>query len=983
MTNPFFAVLPTTGLLVATQKVYSKRAGKHLFVKRHVTSQDDLDTFCRLADQQQTDTWFSVSSFKHSAMDYTARNADVSRVLCHDIDIDAHHPGKYNSQTEAYKAIGGLIASRLVPKPTFFVSSGNGLHVHWALEEDIDLGLRLSLSERLLQALKADPKLCADTSRILDPVSLMRWPGTHNFKDAANPKRVSVIREGFTFSVAEIDAALPKLTRAPLVRKIKPLVKGAEPAYLGDPHVVETRCAAVRYYLENKDVHGDGYDKWFKIMSLTPHLLNGEKTAHKWSQGPNYDQEAVSRTYASIAEDHAAQDRIGASCDTLLAEFGLDKGKVCGGCPRAQSNSCPIFLGRDYHPFKFSVPSKIVDESIFYRQQTALPEHMVNASVGEDGNVKYQGVLQSAGFNVFSNGEVQGMAVHVGSDASEESAQLIATDVPLFDRPWWIVNSYDAVHMGTTQKRYTVGVADYDQTDLDKLGLPKVRVRHVVIPAASVAAGAKLADALKNMGVRDTCTLGAKDRMAMHRKYIFHIENYGGAGLDTLRGAGWTSEGDFILGKARITKEGALPVMADAGYDGICDEVFGVKGELIKCQQVMDLYSAHLTDVGKFTMMLGFAAPLMKFTSDSNVIASLVGGTGVGKSSMQRAIAWLYGRPVASHITADDTPQSRFAVLGALGCCPTMFEEATALGSLADNIVFEFTNGRTKRRLNGSGAMAAATSRWRTIMVTSSNAPLLNSYRVDQSNDEYGAMVARLIEIPVKQAAVRDAAVCNTLNALMTENYGRIGVLYLRGLVQNYESLQRRVTHEELRFKGALKTDEQARKARFKTSMFGAMAVAAEIVNEMGIFQVDSKMLDAMCLALLADGDIADVERAPSPIGFSAGILNNLMRNTREEDFRSNIMRVARVPSENDPVLVCKRVYKTHTNIHVSYRAFIEALSRHGIKPHKFDSVIESLKADGSIIKTGKGRASAERLAPHNSPERTIVFREAADEVTT
>ena len=72
------------------------------------------------------------------------------------------------------------------PTPTLIVKTGNGYHCYWALNEFVrDLSELESRNNWLRSRLQGDP--CWDAAHIL------RVPGTMNFKDAANPKKVEIV----------------------------------------------------------------------------------------------------------------------------------------------------------------------------------------------------------------------------------------------------------------------------------------------------------------------------------------------------------------------------------------------------------------------------------------------------------------------------------------------------------------------------------------------------------------------------------------------------------------------------------------------------------------------------------------------------------------------------------------------------------------------------------------------------------------------
>ena len=88
------------------------------------------------------------------------------------------------------------------------MSSGNGLHAWWLAGEDLDLKTWKRLAE-LMKARALAAGLHIDKTVTADAARILRIPGTHNRKDAANPKPVRLlsVSEAETAAHAEMGAA--------------------------------------------------------------------------------------------------------------------------------------------------------------------------------------------------------------------------------------------------------------------------------------------------------------------------------------------------------------------------------------------------------------------------------------------------------------------------------------------------------------------------------------------------------------------------------------------------------------------------------------------------------------------------------------------------------------------------------------------------------------------------------------------------------
>lgn len=110
------------------------------------------------------------------------------------LDIDAGGRKPYADREEALTGLRRLCEAANMPEP-WIVSSGAGLHVYWPLARDLTLGEWLPLAQGL-KALCARHGLLADKKVTVDPVRVLRTPGTHNRKTPSNAREVSVLARG-------------------------------------------------------------------------------------------------------------------------------------------------------------------------------------------------------------------------------------------------------------------------------------------------------------------------------------------------------------------------------------------------------------------------------------------------------------------------------------------------------------------------------------------------------------------------------------------------------------------------------------------------------------------------------------------------------------------------------------------------------------------------------------------------------------------
>ena len=130
----------------------------------------------------------------------------------------------YPAVDDAEAALSQFCKDAGLPLPTHIVNSGGGLHIYWVL----DAAIPRDMWQRYAMQLKAVTKACgfrADDSRTADIASVLRLPGTKNYKYPP-PRLVSLIRASSDYIAQSvmldaIDAAHDRLCNATPPKKLR------------------------------------------------------------------------------------------------------------------------------------------------------------------------------------------------------------------------------------------------------------------------------------------------------------------------------------------------------------------------------------------------------------------------------------------------------------------------------------------------------------------------------------------------------------------------------------------------------------------------------------------------------------------------------------------------------------------------------------------------------------------------------------------
>ena len=176
-----------------------------------------------------------------------------------------------------------------IPLPTHVVLSGGGLHCHWLLTESLDPAAWKVTAKRVKRLTEVFG-LRADPSRTADIASLMRLPGTWNYKYDP-PRPVKLIRTSREFIdtatfCRQIDEAHSQYSSAPVVVETRTPVDRDQREY-GPPDLAQVRTA-----LSTIDPDCEEQEWTFTIRALArevrkyPHLEEPLRNlTMEWSRG--------------------------------------------------------------------------------------------------------------------------------------------------------------------------------------------------------------------------------------------------------------------------------------------------------------------------------------------------------------------------------------------------------------------------------------------------------------------------------------------------------------------------------------------------------------------------------------------------------------------------------------------------------------------------------------------------------------------------
>ena len=762
---------------------------------------EDLAVTLTSLDALGYDAYFACATYKEP-VSRKAENAKGASSFWMDIDCgtDGHgQPCEYPDADTATCALDAFCKEVGMPEPTI-VYSGGGIHAYWKLSRELTPD-EWGFNANLLKQLAAAKGLHADRTRTADIASILRPPGTRNWKLPGNPRTVECIevRDG-VISIPATTEARPALaataTIAPAaVGKNQTLNSAAlniysterEPSYAS---IAANQCAQLRRF---RDTRGNISEPvWYAALGVLAQCADGEQLAHEWSSGhPSYSAGETGRKL------NQARNAAGATTCEHFKTLEDPAKSACAGCPFAVTS--PIVLGRN----KTNPAAPVVPVETFPPLPSGFAmnaKHQITCEIQyEDAN----GVMKK--WNRPFTSHPVFIAEVRNSEHSEKNQGLLI-------RQWdttegfteFEISNEQLLGMGGWGKLGSYGIFLSD-TDERKDFLRYIK--------ASLA-----------MHAKET----KKMRYEQFGWKLEHSAFYFGSTMYKNDGTSVTAAGNDECTnrgkKMSVSKAGSL-----AGWSAAANKLF-IDG----------------CEAQSFGLLTSFASPLMSLITppgEGGGIFSLISPDGgSGKSTTMTAIASVWGELEAIRLSADDTENSKFRSLGTVRHLPIIHDELrNRHAELIVGFVRRFTEGRDKNRSRKDGTVNPVVHDWCNILSSASNLSLVDAINGVQKSGE-DAMANRVFEVEAKKPKNANFSLTGEVGDALILNRGYAGRAYIQyllqpGMVEWCRKNIKVMADHYTKVTGAQTSH------RYIIRMAACVAVAAEICVHLGLIEFSPKRI--------------------------------------------------------------------------------------------------------------------------------------------
>ena len=766
-------------------------------------------------DQDDFNTFFAVGTFDG----YQRKASSCIFMRSFFVDIDCGPDKPYTAWEDGLIALHQFVTVNGLPKP-IIVNSGRGIHAYWTFTENIPTDQWKPYAEKFKEycidkGLGIDEVVTADAARIL------RAPGTRNLKE--EPLPVEIIQEGDDpadfgmwieilgeveqkFDLTQVKHGLDEETQA-LFDKMN-----GNYEYVFEKLAVASLegngCEQIRHILVNATSCPEPL--WYAGISVAARCVDGASAIHKLSEDyPGYSSTETERKAAqSLREASWAH-----SCDA----FERENSAGCQGCPHRGKlgKGGPIMLARS---LKLATATD-ADTGNDGSDEAPQEENTVRADQNAKGLVVFPDFLQPF-FRPINGGVYYQPPPRItkeGKRIPQDPEMLVPNDLYPLQR---LYSPHDGECL------------------VMRLALPHDKDREFLLPLRDVTSQDKLKAILASNSVTFEPANGA--RLASYvMKWASYLVQTKRADIMRIQ-QGWTEDHEsFVLGTNEIFANEVRHCPPSPSAKNV---VRNIKPEgsfeaWLKCAQMLNDpgYEYHA-----FTLLCGFATPLMEFTNVNGIVLSLFGDSGAGKTGALYSAMSIWGAP--ENLTVNDaTPNALTQRMITSKNITFGLDEQTNLdGKVASDVVYKTSAGRPKIRLMSSANQEReAEFITRLIAIVTTNNSLIDIISTYKANTTAEEM--RILEPRLTRPNVPGYELTLERGMEMFEpykfNYGHAGTPYIQELLRiGKDELMRRI---KIEFMYVSDKFTDSGEYRYIANLLAVVAVAERIVREMGMLHFD------------------------------------------------------------------------------------------------------------------------------------------------
>lgn len=789
-------------------------------------------------------------------------NVEAVKALWIDADVGPTKP--YATGKDAAGAIEKFRLTFELDAP-YVIKSGSGVHAYFPFTVAIDAEDWQRLAATFAACMDHFG-LKHDSSRTQDIASILRIPGTHNYKTDP-PKSVRILRTGVESAagaiyrklkayadVAGIIDATPRKTKPTTADDLNGELIGNHVHPPSDAKEIVKHCAV----LAEIDASGGDCEQalWFRVMGIAKHCVDPEATAEQWTRNrltTGHAQDDWQRVHANWAVGPT-------TCEELHKHRDLATPDKCATCAHQgkPAGFGPIMLGKPEQPVV--QPIAPIAPIALVTQPAAVINTATPSTPPAPWTFGAKWVMDkvaAATRTGFSNGE---MTMSVQQDDGTYTHKAFC------NRYWQVLRRVRTAEGWKLEIGYTLYAGQPHETFL--------------LDSATIASSDKLCAAFATWEMQITQgpkgMQKTKDIIAYEQQMLATYMQE----TPTYETMGWVTEGgtpnglltgEFVIGDTLLTPN-SLPssVLLGDRVDPYMSTDFRTRGSTAEWIALIDrIYNRPGAEAYQFVIAAMFASPLVKLVPGEGdwhgIPIALTGDSGAAKTSTALAAMSIYAPPQLLRFAANggkgaqgDTAAAFTAKIGALNNLPCIADEVTGSEPerMADTM-YSLANGKGRDRCRPDGTLIPNPARWNLICVCTGNEGFHEKLRLLKNQHTQDAVQLRCFEIKLTAAELKttfaDVDKTSIEVDLLEGQYGCVGRDWLQWLVNNRVKVSAALGKARA---GYRITDDDQTSVRFYKDLILTVEVGARLAYRRGYIKWDVDAMVAWSKAKL--GEISD-----------------------------------------------------------------------------------------------------------------------------
>jgi len=789
------------------------------------TTPEDLSVAALEASSNGINAFYAVAGFTHA--EYLDEdgvkhwretgNVHSARSFWMDIDCGTQYEG---SQRNAIADLKRFCTEAKLPIPNFIVNSGNGVHVYWVMDRDIEKEM-WRRAARVLKALAAKLQFATDdTTRTADISSVLRPIGTINEKKSKGleNKDVTLLRgntepvEFPAFLRALIDAqakhGVAVSNSTPATQRTSDFASGMDypPS---SAHTIADRCSQIRFFRDFKGA-GQAEPAWRACIGLVKFTTEGEDLCHEWSSG----HDGYSKGECQSKIDGWKEK------PTTCGHFKDANAAGCAGCTHKIKS--PIRLGFAEPEHVSEIVHTVVDE--------------VTEEVGQ--RVEAIPALPAEIQRRFRFNPTDGLTAKAqDKDGNVEWVPICTALV--------IAEDY---------------YCDYEDGLKWKMKL-SIRTRpftwiNADLDVRSIGQGG--AGLMADLAAKTLATTRNPKLMEDYMKTWLEVVKAGQAELAMHNHMGWQVDNSFIAGDIRYMPDGTnRKVVLTTKLRHIVDKLgFERSGEQERYTELLGIaYNRPDHEAYHCSYLTAYASPLialMEAAPTGIIFSAKSTKTGLGKSTVARIAAGVWHDPTSVVVAGRTTPYALYLNAGFRRNLLLVLDEITQWEKdKSADFAYGYSSGMSKEQGAAEGGLRDnAHLNWWNIVLCTGNESQHDNIRI--YNSECQAQLARVFEYEFTtnhEGTMGTEEGRKVLTELMSMN-SVYTAEFCEYITTNREAVTARLQTVYNKLMTAAELDKGA---RFWVIGCAAVWVAFEITKALGVHNFDGRKLFLWLVARLRD----------------------------------------------------------------------------------------------------------------------------------